>query len=93
MRKVHFLAIILAVVFIPLSGHAGNLTKTFNKAANPPPPPSKVRKDFDAAKGSEFKYDYPAPHCTPAGGPCTRNGSSSVAVPLNPPFKSVGKLK
>lgn len=80
---------------------AGSISKAFNDAANPPLTPKfneaanqkSLTQTFNDSRGKPFVPNYPAPHLTPNGLPGPYNGTSSVAVPLNPPFTSVGKLE
>lgn len=70
---------------------AGNISKKFADKA--PPPPQTVKKDFNHSRGQLYQFDSPKPSLTPSGAPRTSNATPSVAVPLNKPFSSVGKIK
>ncbi len=96
MARNEFLMFISVVIATALStgALAGNIGKKFTDSVTPPPPPPVyLKRDFDTVRGSRFEFDSPQRHLKPQGGPPSFNGTPSVAVPLNPPFTSVGAIK
>ncbi|MEM9044414.1 MAG: hypothetical protein AAGC81_06945 [Pseudomonadota bacterium] len=76
-------------LFLAAPATAGNLSKTFNDVA-PPPPPKQITSDFNTARGSKFEFDNPQNNLNL--GPGGSNGTPSVAQRLDPPFTTVGKV-